>query len=445
MPSRRWWDENAKERYWLETTDREDLGENLKAPELDERGRPNWHYTLAKEAKVGDVIFHYDKRPETNAIVAFSRVSGPASPATVRWVSRGVAGRNNRSEGRDRPGFIVPLADFKLLPQALTLPRLRDQVGIISAVFDILYSNHPGPLYFPFELSSKRPLRLLQGYAFKLPLLFVSAFPELANPLGLLPVELSPKGIPTNSGDRNPAWSKDELIVALSFYFKFNGSPPDKASNEIEKLVTDISDVARASGVAGNATFRNANGVYMKLMNFRRFDPVFVASGKVGLKAGNKIEEELWNQFTSNREGCFLLAKSIVSNAHSIVTRQVEPNGEEDIEADAEEGRTLTRVHHFRERNRKIVEEKKRQVFKAKGSLQCTVCLIDFGEAYGQRGYGFIECHHTKPVSQLEPGAKTRLSDLELLCANCHRMVHAKRPWLSIDELKRIFRKGKSE
>jgi 5-methylcytosine-specific restriction protein A len=40
----------------------------------------------------------------------------------------------------------------------------------------------------------------------------------------------------------------------------------------------------------------------------------------------------------------------------------------------------------------------------------------------------------------LRPGAKTRLSDLHLLCANCHRMVHAKRPWLTLDELKGYVR-----
>ncbi|MEX2447811.1 MAG: hypothetical protein WD404_03595 [Solirubrobacterales bacterium] len=26
--------------------------------------------------------------------------------------------------------------------------------------------------------------------------------------------------------------------------------------------------------------------------------------------------------------------------------------------------------------------------------------------------------------------------DLALLCANCHRMVHAKRPWLSVEQLR---------
>ena len=45
-----------------------------------------------------------------------------------------------------------------------------------------------------------------------------------------------------------------------------------------------------------------------------------------------------------------------------------------------------------------------------------------------------------RPVSESE-GVKTRLSDLALVCANCHRMIHARRPWLSIEGL-RDLRKG---
>ena len=48
------------------------------------------------------------------------------------------------------------------------------------------------------------------------------------------------------------------------------------------------------------ADFRNPNGVYMKLMNFRRFDPVYQAQGKTGLTRGNKLEETVWNDFASD-------------------------------------------------------------------------------------------------------------------------------------------------
>ena len=59
-----------------------------------------------------------------------------------------------------------------------------------------------------------------------------------------------------------------------------------------------------------------------------------------------------------------------------------------------------------------------------------------FAAAYGERGDGFIECHHTIPVRDLRPGSRTRLSDLALVCANCHRMIHRRSPWLTVEELR---------
>ena len=34
----------------------------------------------------------------------------------------------------------------------------------------------------------------------------------------------------------------------------------------------------------------------------------------------------------------------------------------------------------------------------------------------------------------------TKLEDLALICANCHRMIHAQKPWLSVEELRAILR-----
>jgi predicted HNH restriction endonuclease len=75
---------------------------------------------------------------------------------------------------------------------------------------------------------------------------------------------------------------------------------------------------------------------------------------------------------------------------------------------------------------------------KNNGKLACDVCDFDYTTVYGDLGVGFIECHHRIPVSDLQPGAKTKLSDLALVCANCHRMLHRKRPWLTIEVLRNL-------
>ena len=104
------------------------------------------------------------------------------------------------------------------------------------------------------------------------------------------------------------------------------------------------------------------------------------------------------------------------------------------------EGAVLTRLHRFRERDRGIVERRKAKVLKEAGTLACEACGFDFRKVYGPRGDGFIECHHTQPVSALKSGEKTKIADLALLCANCHRMIHVTRPWLTVEELKSVLR-----
>jgi 5-methylcytosine-specific restriction protein A len=74
------------------------------------------------------------------------------------------------------------------------------------------------------------------------------------------------------------------------------------------------------------------------------------------------------------------------------------------------------------------------------GRLTCEGCDFDFADTYGERGKGYMEVHHTRPVHEIRPGQVTRLADLALVCANCHRMIHARRPWLKLEELRPLIR-----
>ena len=94
------------------------------------------------------------------------------------------------------------------------------------------------------------------------------------------------------SSQRNPPWSRDELILALTFYLTHCEHIPGKTSTEIQKLSLLLNNMARQTGGGREASYRNSNGVYMKLMNFRRFDPDYTKEGKVGLQRGNRLEEE---------------------------------------------------------------------------------------------------------------------------------------------------------
>jgi 5-methylcytosine-specific restriction protein A len=118
---------------------------------------------------------------------------------------------------------------------------------------------------------------------------------------------------------------------------------------------------------------------------------------------------------------------------------------EEADDADEEEfpeGRVLYRLHRRRERNRELVRGAKAAALRRTGILACVVCDFDFREKYGPLGKGFIECHHVVPVSELPDGAATRLADVVVVCPNCHRMLHRKRPWLRVGDLKAILATG---
>ena len=77
--------------------------------------------------------------------------------------------------------------------------------------------------------------------------------------------------------------------------------------------------------------------------------------------------------------------------------------------------------------------------------LSCCVCGFNFEDTYGELGKNYIEVHHNKPLhsndEEIIPDPKT---DLDCVCANCHRMMHRKKDRiLSISDLKNIIERAK--
>lgn len=238
--------------------------------------------------------------------------------------------------------------------------------------------------------------------------------------------------------ERNPKWTRDELILVLDLYVRHKGNPPGKTSKE----VLELSDLLNAMGrwIDGKQdTYRNPAGVYMKAMNFRRFDPAYASTGRSGLSRGGKGDEEAWNAFHQDNEKLHQVAKVIRNSVVTGYVPQASPEDDDEI-AEAEEGRLLTRIHRQRERSRSLVEKKKAASLAKHGHLKCEACGFEFEAVYGERGKGFIEAHHVKPLHTLEPGSKTSIDDLALLCSNCHRMVHARKPWLTIEQLSQLVK-----
>ena len=105
------------------------------------------------------------------------------------------------------------------------------------------------------------------------------------------------------------------------------------------------------------------------------------------------------------------------------------------------EGKEVLRQHIVKERNKHLIEKAKENFKKAHGGkIYCEVCGFDFSVHYPGLGDGFIEVHHVKPVSSMKPGEKTKISDLVMVCSNCHSMIHRKKPWLTRAQLTKIYK-----
>lgn len=244
------------------------------------------------------------------------------------------------------------------------------------------------------------------------------------------------------SPQSNPAWARDELILALDLYLKHRDSLPSKSHPEVQALSQLLGRIGKALGLGESDSFRNENGVYMKLGNFRRWDPEYIKDGKTGLAKGNKDEGLVWDEFATAPAKLAAVVAAIRGTVESSTpeAHALEGADEPDI-VEAEEGKVLTRLHRLRERSRSLVNAKKKAVLQKHGRLQCEACNFDFVEAYGPAGDGIIDVHHTKPVHTLKPGEKTKLSELALLCANCHRIIHSTRKWLSVEQVRALRKK----
>jgi predicted HNH restriction endonuclease len=100
-----------------------------------------------------------------------------------------------------------------------------------------------------------------------------------------------------------------------------------------------------------------------------------------------------------------------------------------------DEGRRRLVMHLQRERNRTVVRNKK----KLAASLDCEICGFSFVRAYGNAAGDHCEVHHLLPLSDAEDVAQTRLEDLAIVCANCHRVIHLQNPPYTVAQVRSML------
>lgn len=109
------------------------------------------------------------------------------------------------------------------------------------------------------------------------------------------------------------------------------------------------------------------------------------------------------------------------------------------------EGRRMAAERLFFARNPRLAA-----AAKAYHGTACMVCGFEFGRAYGELGTGYIEAHHLDPLSERDAAewtatVTTNVDQVAVVCANCHRMIHRKRPALTLEQVKAYQRRASDE
>ena len=217
----------------------------------------------------------------------------------------------------------------------------------------------------------------------------------------------------TANKTRNPKWHRDEVILALDLYFRIERNSISATNPQIIELSKLLNKLPIHRDYNTTEKFRNPNGVSLKLHNFSAIDPNYKGEG---MKSYSKLEDNLLSELNKIED------EDIDSSQYS-----------------AKEGQTLYKYHKYRERNKTLISKKKKSFLSKHGCLYCEVCGFDFAKVYGVLGEGFIECHHTSPLSEIENEKETTLDDLSVVCPNCHRMLHRK-IGITIEDLKEILK-----
>ena len=216
---------------------------------------------------------------------------------------------------------------------------------------------------------------------------------------------------------RNPNWTREELILALDLYVSSGRCALDDRNPDVVALSLLLRSLPIHASDSRMDDFRSPNGVSLKLQNLASVD-----HGVGGMPHGSRLEPILIAEFAADAPRLRGLAQTY---RESVPEARTVAEPEESMSYP--EGAYAYRIHRGRERNQRLIREKKQQAWR-NGALACEVCGLRPEDLYPQNGERALECHHIIPLSSLSGIRRTRLDDLALVCASCHRVLHASNP-----------------
>lgn len=234
---------------------------------------------------------------------------------------------------------------------------------------------------------------------------------------------------------RNPDWEWDEIVLACDLVMLNDWQQIGSEDPRVVELSNLLQRMPLHPQELRQLNFRNANGVARKTADIATSHPDYQG----GRTHGNALDRKVLDEFRARPDVMHGLAESIRTSVTDgelpDFPREVGYEGESEME-----GRYLLRVHAYRERSPGLRRRKIESMRRRGEPLACAACGFDFEQVYGDRGKGYIECHHVIPLHETGE-RRVSISDLPLLCENCHRMIHAKPPWPTPADLSEIIRR----
>lgn len=234
---------------------------------------------------------------------------------------------------------------------------------------------------------------------------------------------------------RSPAWLEAELVLACDLVARNNWQgirAHDQRAIELSRLLQRLP--LHPPELRGEV-FRNANSVQRKTFDIATQHPDY--QGKP--TRGGKLDRQVLQAFLDRPDEMHAQASAIRAGVVSGEFDELPSVADVDEPEAVAEGRVLLLLHLRRERNPKLRAKKIDQVLAERGCLECEVCGFDFERTYGERGAKYAEVHHLMPL-HVTGETKTRLTDLAVLCANCHRMIHRGARWLTPAQLRALVK-----
>ncbi|WP_082655932.1 HNH endonuclease [Aureimonas sp. D3] len=234
--------------------------------------------------------------------------------------------------------------------------------------------------------------------------------------------------MPVTQGAGNPDWTKEETLLALELLARHDGRPVDRGHRDVIELSQFLRRINIHPMDKRRDNFRNVDGVALKLQNLlSAIDPNRGLASSIGDR--QVVSEFPPTRYTELRELAALLRLRLQDPDLAISVSDEET---------FTEGKVLTARHRYR-------DARLRGKLLAKMANRPLVCeMCGPGERFEDRSLAEAqyEAHHRVPLSTAEGEVTTKLSDMALLCACCHRLLHRliakERRWVSVEEAAEI-------